>query len=248
MLTTNPNPLASLNNQRKFLFAKTDATPESFYIRIITKPEDMQARHDCSELLRKMLNTLECKDKPLAPEWAKGYEGRIVSNNRCEKDNYTYFILENEAGDAIGILSGDIYPNNDPDAPEQDGKSAINMKNLFVDDKYRNTGFAQMLLSKILTVIPKMTGEITMVMKELGKESRDLGNLERYTGYATKAELTSISKDNPNEPDGIFFMVKNNLPYDKAKSIAKSFRQNVATGHALDITKTPERKGWRSTP
>ena len=53
------NPLEVLNNQRKFLFASCG---KNYYFRVITKPEDMQARHDCTELLLNMLNILECKN------------------------------------------------------------------------------------------------------------------------------------------------------------------------------------------
>lgn len=241
MLAT-ANKLLKLNNKRKFIFAHGS---ETFYVRIITEPTDMKARHDCSNLLLKMLNILEYQKQPLERSWIKAYEDRITSNNRCEKENYTYFVLENESGKAIGILSGDIYPNS---LGEPEGAIGINAKNLFVEEQYRNLGFAQMLLSKILTVIPKMFGSINIIMTGLSLESKEANNLERYKGYAQKIGLTAVIQDKPAPAKGVYFMVKlENYKYDDAKDMSKAFRQAVAGNHSLDISKPeekPERKGW----
>jgi len=238
------NPLEVLNNQRKFLFASCG---KNYYFRVITKPEDMQARHDCTELLRKMLNILECKNSPLGLDWDPGYESRVKSTNRCVTDNYTYFVLEDEVGKAIGILSGDIYPNNNP-SEQENNKPAINAKNFFIEDQYRGLGFGQMMLSKIPTIIAKRVGIVTKIIKGLSKESIEAGNLERYQKYSDKANLTSEVTDKQNKMDGKLLVVQACLSYQEAKGIAKSFKQLVASKHELDIDKSKERKGWRCVP
>lgn len=240
-MPTTKNPLSELNNKRRFIFAFNS---KNFYIRVITDPSDMIERHDCSELLRKMLNMLEYQEKPLEQSWVRGYEERIKSNHRCENENYTYFILENVEGTAVGILSGDIYPNNSSLMPED--AAGINAKNLFIEEEYRNHGFAQMLLSKIFTLIPKMIGKINIIMTGLSEESLKANNLQRYENYASKANLTTNIKE--KESGGIYFMTKQeNFSYEIAKNLSHNFRHTVANQHSLDILKKSERKGWKYT-
>lgn len=232
----NLNPLDELNNQKKFL---CNYQSKNYYIRVITRTEDMQSRRDCSELLRSMLNLLEYQDNPLGKEWVTGYEDRIKDLDRCSKQFYTYFVLESEEGNAVGILSGDIYPNNSSDLIDM--KPAINMKNFFIIDSLRNKGLGQIMLKKIITLTAKRTGGLSYILKNLSKQSIAQKNDIRYQAYAAKAHLNvNILENHVDFSKQLFFQVDQNnstTTYLTIKQMANSFEKQVIEKHQLNINK-----------